>query len=497
MWTTAAKPLTNDQKIGETNMTVREYIGARYVPLFMGEWSNENAYEPLSVVTHEGNSYTSRQAVPTGIPITNTAYWAVTGNFNAQVDAYRREVLEFDRRITANSEDIGEINGNIKTIESNIAELYDSHKAVVEQRYYYIISSNGNDETAKPVFDYNDESFAYKTLDKAMSDAVLYSNEINFRFVSSGTFYLHATSYVGNVIHFYSIAPDVKIALIPADDSETVFAYDNHMNFGADSAINQVTVTVQTSEANNTLKSLQLEGSFAYFNNAEINVKELYTVQGSAYFNNVVLNGHLNTAYCFVRFNGLTINNIENTFAYIAMICNIRCEGANSNCLVIGDNANIAGDYPAIRVLSSSINIVDGIRSVNNSRLRYPMFFDARFSTVHGALSTFKNFDDYAQGNSSLQSYSELVSSNRMMQHGSIAGSDIPANSINDTKITFDRAFPSKPFVSVNLNSGSTAPGIGNITACAINVSSTGFTLRVFNNDSAQRSPAFDWLAVS
>lgn len=74
-------------------MTVREYIGARYVPLFMGDWDNTKTYEPLSIVLDSGNSYTSRQYVPTGVDITNETYWAETGNFNAQVEAYRNEVL--------------------------------------------------------------------------------------------------------------------------------------------------------------------------------------------------------------------------------------------------------------------------------------------------------------------------------------------------------------------------------------------------------------------
>lgn len=82
-------------------MTVREYIGARYIPLFMGAWDNTKTYEPLSIVEYQGNSYTSRQAVPTGIAITNEVYWAETGNYNAQIEAYRQEVLAFDGRIDA------------------------------------------------------------------------------------------------------------------------------------------------------------------------------------------------------------------------------------------------------------------------------------------------------------------------------------------------------------------------------------------------------------
>lgn len=84
---------------------VRQYVGARYVPVFADppEWSDTIGYEPLTVVLHEGNSYTSRQSVPVGIDIGNATYWAETGNYNAQIEAYRREVLAYDGRITANA----------------------------------------------------------------------------------------------------------------------------------------------------------------------------------------------------------------------------------------------------------------------------------------------------------------------------------------------------------------------------------------------------------
>lgn len=75
-------------------MSVREYVGARYVPLFAEplQWDNTQAYEPLTIVLNQGNSYTSRQFVPTGIDISNEDYWAMTGNYNAQVEQYRQEV---------------------------------------------------------------------------------------------------------------------------------------------------------------------------------------------------------------------------------------------------------------------------------------------------------------------------------------------------------------------------------------------------------------------
>lgn len=75
----------------------RQYIGARYVPLFGRkdeesiEWDNTKPYEPLTIVLYQGNSYTSRQFVPVGVAITNQEFWAITGNYNAQVEMYRRE----------------------------------------------------------------------------------------------------------------------------------------------------------------------------------------------------------------------------------------------------------------------------------------------------------------------------------------------------------------------------------------------------------------------
>lgn len=83
-------------------MATNQYIGARYVPLFAEpiEWDKTQQYEPLTIVTNNGNSYTSRQFVPTGIDISNESFWALTANYNAQVEQYRKEVAAYDDRIT-------------------------------------------------------------------------------------------------------------------------------------------------------------------------------------------------------------------------------------------------------------------------------------------------------------------------------------------------------------------------------------------------------------
>lgn len=87
--------------------SIKEYIGMRYAPLFYddgnggAEWNQNDTYEPLTIVQYQGNSFTSRQYVPAGISINNTTYWLETGNWNSQVEQYRREVFTFDERIDA------------------------------------------------------------------------------------------------------------------------------------------------------------------------------------------------------------------------------------------------------------------------------------------------------------------------------------------------------------------------------------------------------------
>lgn len=72
----------------------RQYVGARYVPKVMGEWNKALQYEALSIVTYLGNSFTSKVPVPPNIDISNTTYWVNTGNYNAQVEAYRQQTAK-------------------------------------------------------------------------------------------------------------------------------------------------------------------------------------------------------------------------------------------------------------------------------------------------------------------------------------------------------------------------------------------------------------------
>lgn len=80
-------------------MATIQYIGAKYLPTFEGIWKNNKSYLPLSVVVYQGNSYTSKQKVPAGTPITDEEYWGQSGNYNAQLEAYRIEVIKLAEKV--------------------------------------------------------------------------------------------------------------------------------------------------------------------------------------------------------------------------------------------------------------------------------------------------------------------------------------------------------------------------------------------------------------
>lgn len=77
-------------------MAVQQFIGARYVPVFADpvDWNDSRTYEPLTIVLHGGNSYTSKQYVPKGIDIDNEDFWVISANYNSQVELYRKETSE-------------------------------------------------------------------------------------------------------------------------------------------------------------------------------------------------------------------------------------------------------------------------------------------------------------------------------------------------------------------------------------------------------------------
>ena len=98
-----------------TKMPARQYIGARYIPVFADpvEWDNTRPYEYLTMVQHVGETYMSQQDVPIGADLPDTGqgeesneFWVHMSNWNAQVETYRQEVLLYNGRISTLEDDL-------------------------------------------------------------------------------------------------------------------------------------------------------------------------------------------------------------------------------------------------------------------------------------------------------------------------------------------------------------------------------------------------------
>lgn len=118
-----------------------QYIGSRYVPLFAepAEWTSARTYEPLTIVMHEGNSYTSRQYVPVGIEITNEKFWALTGNYNAQIEEYKKEtqrlaksISDYDEKLESYHTQVEDYHTQVEQYRSDYDEKLESYHTQVE-----------------------------------------------------------------------------------------------------------------------------------------------------------------------------------------------------------------------------------------------------------------------------------------------------------------------------------------------------------------------------
>ena len=85
---------------------MRQYIGARYMPKFMGTYDPTTNYEALSVVDNGmGTSYVANQNTPAGTPLTDTTHWAIYGatngaiiNLQNQIDAITSDIQTLTKK---------------------------------------------------------------------------------------------------------------------------------------------------------------------------------------------------------------------------------------------------------------------------------------------------------------------------------------------------------------------------------------------------------------
>ena len=264
---------------GEIAKGVTQYVGARYVPLFADpmEWDGTKAYGPLTIVLHQGNSYTSRQYVPVGVELANESFWAETGNYNAQVEQYRREVKILDGRVTDNAHAIadeaaraaaaeGKLTGDLAAevaraaaAEGKLAEDFNGEL----DRHHYSFYSTPEDYGAKGDGVTDDTDALNACLSDGKGTHVLTGDYLITRpvLVKSNTAVIGTTSKV-----------------IKGTD-EAMFANEHYMEGDTDTDIVIIDLTVETKEG------LNLTGWWFLLNDADNVIVDGLTVNNTSVFN--------------------------------------------------------------------------------------------------------------------------------------------------------------------------------------------------------------------
>lgn len=149
------------------------------MPLFADpiDWDRTKTYEPLTIVYHQGNSYTSRQSVPAGVDITDTTYWALTGNYNAQIEQYRKETASKLSTVTTD----GTLKGDgtktdpLKVRLNHSTVMSDTGKTV----YPTLMHKQGDSSTILGIgFNVGDGLASYNTEDADVGSGLRLADEI-------------------------------------------------------------------------------------------------------------------------------------------------------------------------------------------------------------------------------------------------------------------------------------------------------------------------------
>ena len=177
------------------------YIGARYVPIFADpvEWDDEREYEPLTIVVHNGDCYTSKCYVPKGAqlppyPEGQTKYWVKTSDYNSQFADLKKTVTDLSRLVEQFQKDNEHftelINGwnekviqwekdmaawgeRLDAVESNVADLTASLNAEIDRAKAAEAANAAAiaQETADRKQAISDLDAAYKAADAAEAQA--------------------------------------------------------------------------------------------------------------------------------------------------------------------------------------------------------------------------------------------------------------------------------------------------------------------------------------
>ena len=220
-------------------MSVRQYIGARYVPRFLGTWNNTTQYEALDVVDNgSGTSYIARKTVPAGTPLTDTEFWFIYGaSSGAIIDLQNRvgnienvEIPALDSRIDAADAELIRIKRfskkNVVWIGDSYGDEATEHPNIINTiigfRSFYNLSTGSTGFTGKEGSASQSVNLEWKTIlknwvDQQTADTLASIDDV---YISGGFNDVYSTSvgvirtYISNFMSYArSVLPNAEFHL--------------------------------------------------------------------------------------------------------------------------------------------------------------------------------------------------------------------------------------------------------------------------------------------
>ena len=251
----------------------RQYIGARYLPIIVGDWDITKEYEPLMVVYYNGASYTSKTYIPAGIDISNTTYWALSADYNAQVAYYRSEVL-------ALAEKVAKKIYYIDTLENLLgATDLDNNDLIFTEGYHSV----ADDGAAAYLISETEPTGYYETLDNGLYAKLIITAEMTLEQFGAYGDNVHddapaiqkAIDNAGNIIcnNIYRIKSDIIMNL--TGDITPEAGLKNHSIKGRGKNTSLVNSTdLNTSISENEATFVFEGGSFTLRGTSKVDFKE-------------------------------------------------------------------------------------------------------------------------------------------------------------------------------------------------------------------------------
>lgn len=107
-------------------MEIRQYIGARYCPRFVGLYDNTQSYEALDVVDNgSGTSYIAKKPTPANTPLTDTDYWFLYGSTSGAILNLQQQIDDMKDGTVSGSlqEQINDNSSDIQALTNDVTDL--------------------------------------------------------------------------------------------------------------------------------------------------------------------------------------------------------------------------------------------------------------------------------------------------------------------------------------------------------------------------------------